>query len=120
MTLKHQVRVGRPYDERSRGDGNRVLVDRLWPRGLSKERADLDEWCTTIAPSSTLRKWYAHDPQRFDEFTRRYLEELAEPERARSLAHLRELLSRRNLTLLTATKHPEISEAAVLVGLLRD
>ncbi len=119
MTSKHTVKVGRPYDPRAYGDGLRVLVDRIWPRGLSKEKADLDEWCKQIAPSTTLRKWYGHDPERFDEFARRYRSELEEAERAEALAHLRELAKRRALTLLTASKRAEISEAVVLVDLIR-
>ncbi len=119
MTDKHAVKVGRPYDPRKRGDGLRVLVDRIWPRGLSKEDADLDEWCKQVAPSTELRKWYAHDPERFEEFGRRYRAELEQPERAEALAHLRELSKRRALTLLTASKRADISEAVVLVELLR-
>jgi len=115
----HEVKVGRPYDARVRGDGLRVLVDRIWPRGLSKQRADLDEWCKDIAPSTELRKWYGHDPERFEEFARRYRTELEETERAASLAHLRELAERRVLTLLTASKRVDISEAKVLAELLR-
>jgi uncharacterized protein YeaO (DUF488 family) len=113
------VQVRRIYDEPTRHDGTRVLVDRLWPRGMSKDRARLDEWCKQIAPSTELRAWYAHDPQRFAEFSRRYRAELAEPERAAALRHLRSLAATGALTLLTATKQPEISEAAVLADLLR-
>jgi len=116
---RHRVKAGRIYDERIRGDGVRVLVDRLWPRGLSKERAQFDEWCKDVAPSTALRKWYDHDPQRFEEFSRRYRAELDEPERAEAVAHLRELAERRALTLLTASKRVEISEAEVLADLLR-
>ncbi|MGZ4521264.1 MAG: DUF488 domain-containing protein, partial [Mycobacteriaceae bacterium] len=76
MASKHDVNVRRAYDEPGAGDGARVLVDRIWPRGLSKERADFDEWCRTVAPSTELRKWYAHDPERFEEFGRRYRTEL--------------------------------------------
>lgn len=119
MTATKKIRIGRVYDPRVRGDGNRVLVDRIWPRGLSKVKADLDEWCKVVAPSTALRKWYHHDPRRFAEFDRRYRAELDGPEQAEALAHLRKLAQRRNLTLLTATKEPEISEAAVLADLLR-
>ncbi len=119
MATKHTVKVGRPYDPRKYGDGLRVLVDRIWPRGLSKEKADLDEWCKQVAPSTTLRKWYGHDPQRFDEFGRRYRAELLEPEPAQALAHLQELAAHGPLTLLTASKRVDISEAVVLVDLLR-
>ncbi|MGH9065624.1 MAG: DUF488 domain-containing protein [Acidimicrobiales bacterium] len=119
MTTKHAVRVRRAYEGRTRGDGARVLVDRIWPRGLSKEDAGLDEWCKVVAPSTALRKWYAHDPERFLEFGRRYRAELEEPERAEALRHLRDLAARRPLTLLTATKRADISEAAVLADMLR-
>lgn len=113
-----RVRVGRVYDARADGDGARVLVDRLWPRGLTKQKADLDEWCRDIGPSRELRTWYGHDPDRFAEFERRYRSELDDPARAEQLAHLRELARQRPLTLLTATRKAAISEAAVLAGLL--
>ena len=106
------------YEPPASDDGSRVLVDRIWPRGLTKAKAELDEWCRSVAPSTALRQWYAHDPARFDEFGRRYQQELEEPERADALAHLRDLASGGTLTLLTATKRPEISEAAVLARLL--
>lgn len=118
MMSQYEVKVGRAYDRAAHGDGARVLVDRIWPRGLSKERADLDEWCKVVAPSTQLRKWYHHDPARFEEFARRYRVELEDPERVEALAHLRELATHRNLTLLTATKQTTISEAAVLAVLL--
>ncbi len=106
------------YDPPQADDGRRVLVDRIWPRGLSKERAHLDEWCKQIAPSTDLRKWYGHDPDLYDEFSRRYLAELEDPERAAALDHLREMAAGGSLTLLTATKRSDISEAAVLKDLL--
>ena len=115
----HDVRVGRVYDLPTRADGTRVLVDRIWPRGLSKEKAHLDDWCKPIAPSTELRKWYGHDPERYGEFARRYREELGEPERAEALRHLRELCEQHTLTLLTATRQVGISQAAVLAELLR-
>jgi uncharacterized protein YeaO (DUF488 family) len=113
------VRVRRAYEEPAADDGTRVLVDRLWPRGLSKARAALDEWCKNVAPSPELRTWYSHDPDRFAEFSHRYQQELHDPERAEALEHLRGLAADGPLTLLTATKKPEISEAAVLAGLLQ-
>jgi len=114
------VQVRRIYDSPSPDDGVRVLVDRLWPRGVRKDAAQLDEWCKQVAPSTELRKWYQHDPDRFDEFSRRYIAELDDAERAEALAHLRELASRAaTLTLLTATRNPDISEAAVLAKVLR-
>lgn len=119
MAEKAKVRIRRIYDPPARGDGIRVLVDRLWPRGLTTAQAHIDHWCKAVAPSTELRKWYSHDPSRFDEFTRRYHLELKEPERSDALAHLRELARDGTLTLLTATKQPEISEAEVLARMLR-
>jgi uncharacterized protein YeaO (DUF488 family) len=113
-----EVRVRRVYEEPADDDGRRVLVDRLWPRGLSKERAHLDQWCKQVAPSPELRKWYGHEPDRFDEFTRRYRAELDAPERAEALAHLRELAASGRLTLLTGARRSDISEATVLAGLI--
>jgi uncharacterized protein YeaO (DUF488 family) len=112
------VRVRRVYDPPRPDDGQRVLVDRIWPRGLGKEHARLDEWCKQVAPSTGLRKWYGHDPDRYEEFTRRYRAELEQPERAAALAHLRELAAAGPLTLLTATRRSDISQAAVLAELL--
>lgn len=120
MTSTPALQVRRVYDAPSPADGTRVLVDRIWPRGLSKERARLDEWCKQIAPSTELRQWYGHDPQRFSEFRHRYQRELTEPERAQALEHLRDLAAQGTLTLLTATKHTDISEAVVLADLIRD
>jgi uncharacterized protein YeaO (DUF488 family) len=119
MTNKPDVRLRRVYDEPTRGDGTRVLVDRVWPRGLSKDKAHVDEWCKQVAPSTELRKWYAHDPERFAEFTRRYRAELEDPQRAEALIRLRGLARNRRLTLVTATKAIEISQAAVLADLIR-
>ena len=119
MTSQPDVRVRRIYDKAEEHDGARVLVDRRWPRGVQKSKADLDEWCKDVAPSTGLRTWYGHDPAKFDEFNRRYRAELEEPERSAALQHLREISGTRTLTLLTATKNPHISQAAVLARLLR-
>src|SRR6516164_2763906 len=116
---EERIQVRRVYDRPQPGDGTRVLVDRLWPRGLTKAKAALDEWCKHVAPSDELRKWYGHDPVRFAEFSRRYRLELQDPTQAEALAHLRGLAKDRQLTLLTATRQPEISEAAVLATLLQ-
>ena len=116
---KEKVRVRRVYEDPEPDDGTRVLVDRLWPRGLTKAKAALDDWCKDVAPSDELRRWYGHDPGRFAEFSRRYQRELEDPGREEAMTHLRSLSKGRSLTLLTATKEPDISEAAVLAGLLR-
>jgi uncharacterized protein YeaO (DUF488 family) len=114
-----EVRARRVYEQAEPSDGRRVLVDRLWPRGLSKDKAHLDEWLKAVAPSDELRRWYGHQPARFAEFRRRYEAELEEPERAEALHHLSDEARSGPLTLLTATKDLEHSEAAVLAQLLR-
>lgn len=114
------VRVRRIYEPAEEQDGKRVLVDRLWPRGVKKVDAHLDEWSKDVAPSTELREWYGHEPAKFEEFSQRYLAELNDPARARALDHLRELASGQRLTLLTATKNADISEAAVLAAILRE
>jgi uncharacterized protein YeaO (DUF488 family) len=118
MARTPHVQVRRVYDEPQPSDGQRVLVDRVWPRGLGKDHAHLDEWCKQVAPSTGLRTWYGHDPERYAEFARRYRAELDEPERATAVVHLRELATAGPLTLLTATKRSDISQAAVLAEVL--
>ena len=113
------VRVRRVYEEPEQGDGARVLVDWVWPRGLARDKAALDEWCKDVAPSADLRKWYGHEPGLFGEFARRYRAELADPRRSAAVDHLRDLVTREPLTLLTATRQPDISQAAVLAEVLR-
>ncbi|MER6051419.1 DUF488 family protein [Streptomyces sp. NPDC001793] len=113
------IEVRRVYDPPDPADGTRVLVDRLWPRGLAKEDARLTEWCKDVAPSSELRKWYGHEEGRFEEFAERYRDELAEGSAREALGHLRELAADGSLTLLTATKEVPLSHAAVLKEALR-
>lgn len=113
------VRVARVYEKAGATEGARILVDRLWPRGVSKAAAELDEWCKAVAPSNELRHWYEHDPAKFGEFTERYQQELTDPERAAALDSLREWHVRGPVTLLTATRQADISHAAVLAGILR-
>lgn len=113
------VRLRRAYEKSSAADGRRVLVDLLWPRGLSRDAAKLDEWLRDVAPSDGLRRWYGHEPEKFAEFRRRYGGELLEPERAAALQHLRQLARSGPLTLLTASRDIEHSQAAVLADRLR-
>jgi len=115
-----EVRVRRIYDPPEPDDGARVLVDRLWPRGVSKERADLREWCRDVAPSTELRQWYGHDPEKFAEFARRYRGELTDASHAEALVCLRALARKGPVTLLTAAKRADISEATVLQEVLSE
>src|ERR1700753_3185884 len=113
------IRVRRIYDHPAAGDGVRVLVDRIWPRGGGKDVAQLDDWAKDVAPSADLRLWYGHDPAKFDEFRQRYLAELTGRSQQAALGRLRALAaSGRPLTLLTATRDVDHSQAAVLARLL--
>jgi uncharacterized protein YeaO (DUF488 family) len=119
MAAPAQVRLRRVYEAPDPADGWRVLVDRLWPRGLSRSAAALDEWLKAVAPSDELRRWYGHQPEKFATFRQRYEQELRSPERSGAFDHLRQRARQGPLTLLTATKDAEHSEAAVLAELLR-
>jgi uncharacterized protein YeaO (DUF488 family) len=111
------VRLKRAYEPPARSDGYRVLIDRIWPRGVSKEHAHLDEWARELAPSSELRRWFAHDPARFAEFRRRYLDELeAQQEKLREL---RRRAREGTLTLVYGARDTEHNDAVVLAELLR-
>lgn len=107
-----QVHLKRAYEPRDRKDGLRVLVDRLWPRGVSKAEAGIDEWLKDLAPSTDLRKWFGHDPARWDEFRRRYAKEIHG--HAEMLAHLR-ALAREGPVTLVYSAHDELQNDAVVL-----
>ena len=110
------VQIKRVYDEPEPGDGYRVLIDRLWPRGLSKERASVDLWCKQVAPSTELRTWFGHRRERFAEFSRRYLQELDDNP---ALDVLRQVLADHpTVTLVYGAKDREANDAVVLAQLL--
>lgn len=117
MTRRTKVSYKRVYEPAAPEDGYRVLIDRMWPRGVSHERAALDEWARELAPSDDLRRWYGHVPELFDEFSTRYRAELAEHES--ELRALRERARSGPLTIVFAARDSEHSNAAVLVELLR-
>jgi uncharacterized protein YeaO (DUF488 family) len=113
------VSVKRIYEEPSKADGTRVLVDRLWPRGISKERATLDAWLRELAPSDELRQWFHATPNGWVQFRKKYLKELARAEAAPALDELYKLAGKRKrLTLLYASKNEEQNNATVLKDLL--
>ncbi|MGZ4485800.1 MAG: DUF488 domain-containing protein [Nocardioidaceae bacterium] len=116
MGRKHDVRIKRVYDDPAGSDGYRVLVDRLWPRGISKDEAALDAWIKDVGPSTELRRWFGHDPSKFDEFADRYRAELKGSE---ALAQLR-ARRRENpvVTLLYSAKDTQHNQAVVLRDLL--
>jgi uncharacterized protein YeaO (DUF488 family) len=111
------VKVKRIYDPAAKSDGYRVLVDRLWPRGIKKENAAIDEWSREVAPSQELRHWFGHDPERFNEFRRRYLGELRDHEE--ELQALRDRARKGTVTLLFGARDTEHNNAAVLAEVLR-
>jgi uncharacterized protein YeaO (DUF488 family) len=115
MPRPREVRLRRVYDANHGSDtGYRVLVDRLWPRGVTRADAGLDEWLKDAAPSTELRRWYGHDVKRFEEFTRRYRAELGRPPASVAVDRLIALARTESLTLLTATRDVEHSGARVL------
>jgi uncharacterized protein YeaO (DUF488 family) len=108
--------IKRVYEPAAQSDGVRVLVDRLWPRGVSKSKARLDEWLKDVAPSPRLRQWFGHRPERFVEFKKRYVKELAgNPE----VAELRGLGRRAHVTLLYGARDPQVNHAVVLQSVLK-
>ncbi|MEU7472588.1 DUF488 family protein [Streptomyces sp. NPDC044984] len=114
------VRVRRVYEPPEPDDGVRILVDRLWPRGLAKDAARVDEWPKGLTPSTGLRRWYHADDRPYGEFRERYEAELAAPEAAELLDHVRELAGKGPVTLLTASRNPETGHAEVLARLLEE
>src|SRR5882724_10889939 len=110
------IRIKRAYDPPGADDGLRILIDRLWPRGLSKSKLKLDAWPKHLSPSNALRKWYQHDPEKFAEFRKRYVAELEA--QGEGLGELRAAMKGQTVTLLTATKELDLSHATVLRDLL--
>jgi len=113
------IKIKRVYDPPEKADGTRILVDRLWPRGLSKEKVQIDEWLKEIAPSGELRKWFDHKPERWEVFQKRYREELRAAEQQEQLRHLRALMRKGTVTLLFAAKDSERNNVKVLAGVLK-
>lgn len=114
--IKANLHLKRAYEPRSSTDGVRILVDRLWPRGLSKERAAINRWVKEVAPSTELRRWFGHDPKRWSEFRRRYRAELSHHKEL--LDELRAIAEKKPLTLVYAARDEEHNEAIVLRNVL--
>jgi len=112
----NEINIKRIFNEPSNTDAYRVLVDRIWPRGISKKEANLDEWNKEIAPSTPLRKWFNHKQERFEEFTQLYRKELIS--KAEELNRLRTIAKKKDIALLYGAKNPEINHAIVLRDVL--
>ena len=111
-----RIRIKRVYEEPDDDDGRRILVDRLWPRGLSKEKAKVDLWLKEVAPSTGLRKWFAHDPAKWTEFQARYREELKMS--TEQISQLKQEAAKRTITLVYGARDQQHNEAVVLQKLL--
>ena len=120
MTVSNarNIRLQRAYDDPTPDDGHRVLVDRVWPRGRTKEQLRLDAWARDLGPSTQLRKWFGHDPARWTEFQKRYRAELAEPDRAQALDALAERARRGPLTLVFGARDTDHNQAVVIADVL--
>lgn len=112
------VKIKRVYEKPDKEDGVRILVDRLWPRGLTKEKAGADLWLKDIAPSTELRKWFGHDPEKWEEFKKRYFSELQENKEP--VLQLKEQIKKHLVTLLYGARDEEHNEALVLQNYLKD
>ena len=116
-----KIEINRIYDSAESNKGKRILVDRLWPRGISKEKAGLDDWLKDIAPSQQLRVWFGHKPERFDEFVKKYRQELdTDPEKQSAVLQLIEIIKKDNVTLLYGAKDTSINQAVVLKKYLEE
>jgi uncharacterized protein YeaO (DUF488 family) len=116
--LAIDVRIKRVYDAADKDDGYRVLIDRMWPRGVSRERAHLDEWARELAPSVELRKWFGHRPERFQEFRKRYRGELRA--HADRIGELRDRAEQERVTVVYAARDEQHNDAVVLAELVRE
>ncbi len=113
-----KIRIKRVYESASREDGKRILVDRLWPRGLSKENAKVDVWLPEVAPSHALRKWFSHDPEKWEHFKKKYFEELLSEKE--SILKIRQYVKKGTLTLLYGAKDTIFNNAVALREYLKE
>jgi len=114
------LRVKRVYEEPEEADGERILVDRIWPRGLSKEKARLSDWRKELAPSNELRKWFGHDPERWGEFKERYRAELEEAGKMEEVREISGMAEEGNVTLIFGAKDTEYNNARALESYIRE
>jgi len=117
MENMNTIKIKRIYEDPSKNDGYRILIDRVWPRGVSKENAKLDDWMKDIAPSNELRKWFDHDPDKFDEFAKRYLKALNY--KKENLMEVRKKAKDQAVTLLYGAKDTEHNQGVVLLKVLK-
>ena len=112
------LRIKRAYESKESSDGKRILIDRLWPRGVSKSEASIDEWLKDLGPSTDLRKWFRHDPEKWEEFKKRYRKELSAPDKVTLLENIARSADHANVTLIYSAKDTEHSDVKVLEELI--
>jgi len=112
------LKIKRVYEKKERFDGKRILLDRLWPRGLSKEEAGIDNWVKDLSPSDELRKWFGHEPGKWHEFRRRYIGELPTPEKRALLKLIAEMADKTDVTIVYSAKETKYNNAVVLKELI--
>lgn len=112
------LKIKRAYDKPESADGKRILIDRLWPRGLSKTEARIDEWLKDLGPSTELRKWFGHDPEKWEEFRSRYIEELSAPGKKALLERIAQMAGQADVTLIYSARDTEHSDVKVLYELI--
>jgi uncharacterized protein YeaO (DUF488 family) len=113
-----QLKIKRAYEKQEGTDGKRILIDRLWPRGVSKAKAGIDEWLKNLGPSTELRKWFGHDPEKWEEFRKRYSLELSAPDKGILLKKIAQSARHANVTLIYSAKDTEHSDVKVLEELI--
>ncbi len=114
------LKIKRVYEKKSAADGHRIYIDRLWPRGVTKEEAAFDEWLKELAPSDELRRWFGHQPEKFREFRQKYIKELSRPEPHARMQQIADTASKRDVTLLYSAKDTEHNDAVVLAELIKN
>lgn len=114
------LKIKRAYEPVEASDGKRILVDRLWPRGISKSQAHIDEWLKDLAPSSGLRKWFGHDPQKWEKFRKKYASELSSPEQKKRLEDITRRARIETITLIYGARDTEHNDARVLEEIIKN
>ncbi len=112
------LKIKRAYEKKVAGDGKRIYIDRIWPRGLTKEEVAIDEWIRDLSPSNELRKWFGHEPDKFAEFKRRYVKELSDSSKQEQLKRIAKMAEGGNVTLIYSAKDTEYNNAVVLAELI--
>jgi uncharacterized protein YeaO (DUF488 family) len=118
--VRRVLKIKRAYEDKKASDGKRILIDRLWPRGVRKTEAGIDEWLKELAPSTELRRWFGHVPEKWEGFKRRYKKELAAPEKIQLMGNIAHTAKRADITLIYSARDSEHSDVKVLEELITE